>query len=225
MEENSPQNTVPPQTVTPAPRKGMSLFIKIIIAIFGVVCLFGVLKVTLQHVYPTDQTKDSKIIQSANWKTYTNKKYNFAVNYPDYLKFSETPYSTAFVMKQNQSGSTGFPTFYISVIPDGFNNDKEVYHFMSEEIVDKLYSINDNANLQIGPDAEFWTFKKLASIPVSGIDGVLIQNNNVLQGNGLVNRRIVVKKSGFTYIIGNYFKSQQELDDFYKFLVSFKFLR
>jgi hypothetical protein len=229
MEENSFANPAPVQTNSPAPRKHLSLFKKIFYIIFATVCLFGIIRVALQYIYPSAQTTNSNINISQNnvdWKIFTNKKYNFSLKYPQSLKPSETAYSAVFTQEQDQNSSPSYPLLYISVIPDGFAKNKEIYNFMAGEIINKFYSLKDGQELQTetGPDAQYWTFKKLSSLPVAGAVGIIIQNNNVYQGEGLINKRILVKKPGLTYIIGSYYKSQQELDIFHNFFLSFKFL-
>lgn len=239
MEENksqNAQNSTPPETVSPPPqaaappRKPMSLFKKIIYSVVGVVCFFGLIQVALQSFFPEKKSNSQPIaITPANvsWKTYTNKKNNYSVTYPDYLKFSENKYSTVFVTKVSKADSEEFPSLYISVIPEGTENTTEIYNYMSPDSVSKFFTMMDNESLetQSWPYAEYSTFKKLAALPVAGIQGVVIQNNNVLKGEGIVNRRILVKNGNYTYIIGSYYKTQQDLDVLRIFLESFKFLK
>ncbi len=189
--------------------------------------MFGILKVTLQHLYPADKAQNNSISRDAPWKTFTHKTYPYSVSYPTRLQATETAYTIIFHEEQGQFARPGFPPLYITAIPDGLSDTKEVYNFMSRNVIDSLYSakINEAVQTESGDDAQYWTFTKLAAFPVSGEEGIIIQNNNVQHGEGIVNRRILVKKDGVTYVIGSYYKTQAELDEFFKFLQSFKFLR
>ena len=240
MEDQTNNNTTPnniPPPVAPPPRKPMSLLKKIIIIIFGTVCLFGLWDTFFPSKNPPTQTNNTPTTAttnsptpSLNRKTYTNTKNKYSVNYPTNLELSqETPYSILFMQKQKQPGPPGFPSLYISAIPDGFNNtNTAVYNFMPADTINNFYTMKDNETkqTQTGTNAQYWTFQRLAKIPVADGEGIVIQNNNVWEGgNGLKDRRIIVKKNGITYIIGSYYKTQQELDDFHNFLLSFKFLQ
>ena len=116
---------------------------------------------------------------------------------------------------------------YVSTIPEGFNNDNDIYNFMPANIVDRFFSMRENEFQQTvtRDNAQYFTFKSLGSINVNGIDGVMIENDNVLDAqDNEKNRRILLKRNGLTYIIGNFYRTQQDLDDLHKFLMSFKFL-
>lgn len=224
------QDATMPQQAAPPPRKHIPLFLKIVYIIFGTVCFFGVVKIALQNIFPADpnQGKTVKVAaEKVKWVTYVNKNYGYSVTFPNYLTKSETKYTTIFNSKKNESAGIGFPSLYVSVIPDGFSNNKEVYNFMSGDLINKFYTMQDNQSLQTesGPQAEYWTFKKLSNIDVASKAAVIIQNSNVYQGEGAVNRRILIRNKGKTFIIGSYYSTQQELDDLYKFMMSFKFLK
>ena len=196
----------------------------------GIVCIFGLIKVGIQTFFPPAPAKPQTVNLTASkisWKLFTKNKYNFSVDYPDSLKATDTPYTTVFDAAQSESSHPGFPLLYISVIPDGFNNSSEIYSFMTGSVIDKIFTIKDNETLQTetGVDSQYWSFKRLAALPVAGTIGVMIQNNNVWQGEGLINRRILIRKNGFTYVIGSYYNTQPELDTLQKFLTSFKFLK
>lgn len=228
----------PPQPNQPAsssikPPGPFSFIKKTILIVFVIICLFGVWNTVIPVLFPSKQIQNTNSqtnspSQAVQLKTYTNKKYNYSVNYPDTLAVSEeTPYSTVFMINPKPVARLVFPTFYVSVIPDGFTNQKgEVYNFMSAEVINRFYTMQDNESLQTesGTNAEYWTFKKLATIPLVGTEGVVIQNDNVFEGEGYANRRILIKKDGFTYILGSYFQSQEELTSFHDFVMSFTFL-
>lgn len=237
MEDNTnstlPQNPKPVEE-TPVPRKSLSLWKKILLIIFGTVCFFGIWNTILPLIFPQKQPAETTDTQSmspsipTNGKTYTNKKYKYSVKYPDTLAMTEeTPYSTVFTINPKPVARLVFPTFYVSVIPDGFTKKDEVYNFMETDSINNFFSMQDNESLQTeaGTTAEYWTFKRLAAISVGGESAIMIQNNNVFEGEGLTNRRILIKKNGLTYIIGSYFQSQEELTSFQNFVMNFTFLQ
>lgn len=177
------------------------------------------------YLYPPESTNQTTVSRNADSKTYTNKTYHYSVSYPGYLGLTDTPYTAVFQEKQSQFARADFPAMYISSIPAGFTDNKKIYNFMPLDVIEKLFSASINEGVQIAPgeDAKYWTYTKLATLQVSGESGIIIQNNNVEHSEGDVNRMILVRKNGVTYIIGSYYKTQQELDDFYHFLSSFHF--
>jgi len=213
------------------PHRGRSFFwyLKtIFLSIFGIICIFGIIQVVSQTFFPPEnKTKSVKLSpESTVWETYVNKNNSYSVSYPDTLELSETKYTTVFTLNNSSEGIPGFPLLYVSVIPDGFENDKEVYNFMSQTTINKIFSLRDSESIQTeaGPDSEYWTFTRLAAFSVSGSQGVMIENKNVYQGQGLINRRILVRGTNKTYIIGSYYSTQQELNALQMFLNSFKII-
>ncbi len=235
MQENLPseaQSTPSQESQLPADTQKRGNFFspikKIFFIIIAVVCFFGIVQIISQNLFPAksdrNQTRQTAPPIS-DWKTYKNKTYKYSVEYPGHLKFSEAKYSTVFVPEKAASEVEEFPDFYISVIPQGTDNTRDIYNFMSEDIVAKFFSMRDGEALetQSWPYAEYSTFKKLAVIPLLGTSAVVIENPNVLKGDGRINRRILLKKGESTIIIGSFYKTQQELDSFRRFLESFSF--
>lgn len=185
--------------------------------------------VASQPVLPTQSntTKQDSTVP-ADWKVYTNQKYNYSVKYPSTLDATEeTPYSALFNVIQTKPGPTGFPTFYVSVIPDGSTNkDSTIYNFVYQEDRDKFVSlqVGDSVNTRKGGVySEFWTYKRLIDTTVDGLSGLVIENNKVWDGgNGLVDRRVFIRKNGLTYMLGTYYQNPQGLNNFQSFLSSFK---
>jgi len=225
VEMNNPSVQAPS---APPQKKHMGVFKKVFLGIFGFICLLGILRVGILNFFPANSQTQvvKKATRAAGWLAYTNKTHHYSVSYPDNLKVSETPYSVIFQEKSEQAGVIGFPAIYVSVIPKGFETRKEVYNFMPESEIEKIYAMNDNAQLHtdIAPDAQYGVFTRLAAIPVGGVEGVMLQNTNVWQGEGFVNRRVVVRRENTTYIIGSYFKNQEELEVFRRFIESFVFV-
>src|SRR5258708_23258549 len=171
---------------------------------------------------------------NASWQTYTSQKFNYTVMYPSALEINQmdlqnAPYSVIFHVKQTQPGPNGFPALYISVIPDKFTNTNSVvYNFMPVDIINNFFTMNvgEVKQTQTSTYAEFWTYKKLPDEIIAGQRGILIENNKVWGGgNGLADRRVYIKKDGYTYMIGTYYQTLQELNNFKTFLSSFNFTK
>lgn len=224
-----------PEQTQPKPFSPLTYIKRAVIVMFVIVCLFGVWGTFFpsKTSQPPSDAKPGTTISPtvpAVWKTFTNKKFYYSVQYPDTLEMSEeTQYSTVFQVKEKHPGRLTFPALYISVIPDGFDNKQgDIYNFMSEAVINKFYVMKDTEKLltEPGADPQYWTYTRLASIPVADATGIVIQNDTVWEGEeGVRNRRILVKKNGFTYVIGSYYKTQAELTTLQKFVESFSFLR
>lgn len=170
---------------------------------------------------------------TANWKTYTSQQYHYSLKYPSILEISQqdlqnSPYSVLFIVKQTQPGPSGFPSLYVSVIPDGFTNTGSViYNFMQQNFIDKAIQAKINDILQDGDTSTGWnTYNKLPDTVVASLIGTTIENDKVWEGeNGLKDRRVFIKKKGFTYMIGTYYQSAEDLNNYQVFLTSFQFIQ
>lgn len=229
---HSQEKAAPIATAKPALQRRLSLFKKIIYSIVGIVCFFGIIQIVSQNLFPENKPKSQPAAvvvtpSKVSWKSYANSKNNYSVKYSDYLKYSETRYSTVFIPKNTQSVSSDYPSLFISVIPDDLEDKKDIYNYMSPDIINKIFSMHDNESIetQSWPNTEFSTFRRLTQLPVSGKEGIIIQNNKVLKEEGMANRRVLIRNQDSTYIIGCYYRTQQELDAFRNFLDSFKFLK
>ena len=231
-----PPTPLPQQQPLPPVRRPMSLFKKIFIIVVGTVCLFGI----WSTIFP-DKTTDTATHKSATttiapkssgpvqWKNYANKKYGYSVDYPNDLQISpKGSGSILFQTPQKAASPAAFPTLYISVIPAGATQSADIYNFWSPDMISSFSALKDGATIQTqtGTNAQYSTYQKLATIPVAGIQGTVIQNNKVWQGSvKLRERQILIQKSGMTYVIGGYFQTQQELDTLFHFLNNFKFIK
>lgn len=235
MVEESPietQNEVPPQSSSPREQavsnSPFSVIKKIIYAVVAIVCFFGIIQIISQNLFPAnkEQSQTNQITPAqTNWKTYKNNRFKYSVQYPSNLKFSETKYSTVFVAKNSNADADEFPFYYVSIIPQEIDEKSEIYNYMPDELVNKFFSMSDKQSFetQSWPYAEYSTFKKLAMIPLFDTNAVVIENTNVLKGDGRINRRILFKKGSSTIIIGSFYKTQQELDLFRRFLETARF--
>lgn len=175
------------------------------------------------------QTKDS-----SNWQTYSNEKLGYSVKYPTNLEISKmdlqnAPYSAIFSIKRSGPGGPGLPVFYISVIPNGFTNTNSVvYNFMSDDLINSFFSMNigEVKQTQTGTYSEFWTYKKLPNTTIAAQSGATIENDKVWEGgDGLKDRRVFVKRNNYTYMLGTYYRTSQELTDFQNFIENFTFTK
>lgn len=105
-----------------------------------------------------DSTNSGNLDETANWKTYTNSKFSFSVNYPPSLKltesFEETELKQSFNQNNRIKGSFGFlngeqPSawgFYITT-----ESIEEVINRTNQEIASRqrLIQIKDNTTEDI----------------------------------------------------------------------------
>lgn len=102
--ETNPPSTpdIAPSNMPTPPRKPLSLFKKIVIVVFLIVSSFGVYDIFFPSQPPappaTNEAKQTlsktpSIQQkpASNWKTYTNTKYNYAIDYPNDLVYRQFP--------------------------------------------------------------------------------------------------------------------------------------
>jgi hypothetical protein len=170
---------------------------------------------------------------SSAWvNSYNNPKYGYSIRFPDDLEISQkdlinAPYSVILNEKKPPEGPT-FPILYVSVIPDGFTNkNAEVYNFLDSKIIDNFYTmtVGDTKATQES-DPGFFTFKKLQDITVAGNRAIVMESDKVWEGeSGLKDRRVFIRRGGYTYMIGAYYKTQTELNNFQAFLQNFKFVK
>jgi hypothetical protein len=223
----SPSPTSPNQPALPVhkPLTPFTILKRIVLTILGIICLLGVWETFFPTKPPTINTNPSPSTipnQPVTWKTYANKQFHYTIKYPDNLEMSQdSAYSTVFQIKNRQQ--LVFPSLYISVIPDGTTNT-QIYNYMPPNIINNFFTLQQNATQLIQPDQDpqYWTYTKMATLPIANTEAVLIQNNNVWQAqNGEINRRVLLKAKGVTYIIGSYYTNQQGLDNYHDFLMSF----
>lgn len=234
------QNNTNPQPESPQVQtkqnNPFSVIKKIIYGFVGIICIFGLIQVALQNFFPENNSKLENISitptkqgagsnpANVQWKTYSNKEFNYSLLYPDDLKFSETKYSTVFVAKNNDPQTDEFPRFFISVISSGTKDSTKIYNYLTEDVLNKIFSmpVSESLETQPWPYAEYSVFKKIASISLLEKEAVVIENTNLPKGNGRIDRRILLRNGNHTIIIGGYYKNQADLDNFRLFLESFR---
>ncbi|MGH2523897.1 MAG: hypothetical protein ACRDH2_15435, partial [Anaerolineales bacterium] len=109
--------------------------------------------------------------QPANWQTYSDPTYGYAVAVPpEWEVCTETEHSRLWCAPSAQPGAPSFPAFYVSVTPAGFTNtDASVYNFFSEEVVRSLAALPVGEAYTIdSPIPEFTTYTRLTDIVVDG---------------------------------------------------------
>lgn len=171
----------------------------------------------------TDST--SKSTDTSAWKTYTDNKYFYSVKYPAGLEpkgeSSVGPYSTAFEEIQSEPGAPILPKFYVSVIPDGFWQNGSIYNYPRADFLTNLESIQVGQSQSVIPNLDQTnTFTRLPDITVDGKTAMFFENSSPWEAKS--DERILVKKTGYTYMIGAY--NQKGLSEEFKtFLSTFKF--
>lgn len=168
--------------------------------------------------------------ETASWKTYVSTNLNFSVKYPSDINVDDKQNinSAIFNINQKQVGFSGFPKYYISVIPDNASaKSADLYNYFPIELINKFYNLKVGDRMQTNQGdlyAEFFTFTRLSNIYVDGEDALVMENNKVWEGEeGLFDRRVFVEHKGFVYEIGSYYKLPIGLMSFQTFLSTFKF--
>lgn len=98
---------------------------------------------------------------------------------------------------------------------------------MSQVEINSFFNmkVGDIKQTQAGNYSDFSSYKRLSDTTVAGLQGATIENNKVLEGgNGLVDRRVFIRKSGYTYMLGTYYQTPNDLNNFYTFISSFQFV-
>ena len=137
-----------------------------------------------------------------------------------------TDYSWVYCSPQAESGTSGFPAFYISVIPEGFTNDQaSVYNFMPEEVIRRFLALPMGETLTTGdPNPEHSTFTRLPDATIAGETWAVIENTRVWEGGpDTRDRRLIVAHGDMTYVVGAYYETQMDLDEFEAVLATFAF--
>lgn len=179
------------------------------------------------------ETASTEQSRSANWKTYTNTKYGFTIKYPTNLEADDekaAPPSVLFQPPQNEPGAPGLPNLYVSVMSNPPNPNELVYNRFSKEDLDYLYNAQvgetvptESAVKLQSPYSDYWYFKRLDDITVDNLIGNVFENSKVWGGGeGVKDRRVLVKKDGSIYLFGTYYRTTGELNNFQVFLSTFK---
>ncbi len=238
MEENSVN---PAHHGTPLLRILALLFFALLIAVISSLTTYYSLNKQYQPQLQSYQPPAPEIIptvvpslsprtipdETSKWKTYYSK-YSFQVKYPTILEINdEFKYSVLFNAIQNEPGAPGFPTFYVSTIPNGYENKNvEVYNFISATTIDDFFKAKVNEIVAQGSNHDVYgNFKKLPNTSVYNQSAIVVENNNPWEYKGGKDRRVFIKRNGFTYMIGTYSQTNVELKNFELFLSTFKFTK
>jgi hypothetical protein len=167
---------------------------------------------------------------TTTWKTYINTKYKYSIKYPSNFEGSDKTGNAISNDFGAPSEGSSFPSLYISVIPDPSKNvpTSSIYNYLLPSFIDSFSSL---APGEIKPEQsgtgnyqEYFTFKKLMDTVTNNQSATTIENNKVWEGDqGLIDRRVFIKKGSDYYQLGAYYKTSEELANFETFLDSFKF--
>lgn len=156
---------------------------------------------------------------TANWQTYTNTTYGYAVKYPASVETNEQNTNYHYVEFKTVQGTGMLPPFLISVIPDTFvAKDMAAYNYMSSDWINTFYSMKVGESKTTSSGA---VFTKSASTTVDKQAAIVVD----VVATGFKQKRVYVKNNGFIYMIANYYQSPDELPNFQPFLSTFTFVK
>jgi hypothetical protein len=174
---------------------------------------------------PAQETLPPTVSIAEGWIALSEPELGYQLAYaPDWELSTTTPFSRVF----SQSGAEGpsFPVFYVTVAPNGFTNAQaEAYNFVAAETLQGLWNqaIGSSAALDGNPD--YSTFARLENTSVNGRDAVVIENSRVWEGGqDTKDRRVIILGQDKVYMLGTYYDSPDDLENFQKALDTFRIL-
>lgn len=185
--------------------------------------------VTQQKPVITPTPTKALLYSSTSSTAYANNLFHYSVKYPAQYKASETKYSTLFYFTTdpNALGAPGVPDFYVTVLTGKNNDDPEAYNRFSAKEVEQIFSlkIGENINTRAGSkDEEFWKYTRIVDTVVDGMNGITVENKKSFGGYGN-DRRVLIKKNGFFYMVGTYYKTDKQFSTFQSILSTFRFTK
>jgi hypothetical protein len=187
----------------------------------------------VETVSPTDA--DTTIPETGDqvpegWQTFTEPTYGYTMSFPrEWEQCTETRYSRLFCeIQQEPAGLGPPPRLYVSVIPqDSTNADSEVYNFMPIETIREFLSLPVGESQLKEPGAvppEYFTYTRLHDRTVAGRTAAVIENSKVWEApEGTKDRVYLIVNEESTYMIGMYYETPEQLEEFEKVLDSFQF--
>lgn len=164
------------------------------------------------------------------WVTYRDEGLGFALRHPATWEVcQDVGYSRLFCVSQTEPGRGPLPSLYVSVLANGLtdcqtNDCGDVYNFIAEDTVARLWSMPPGATVAIGEPASHWTFTRLADMTVAGEESLVLENQQVWEaGPTFKDRRVFLKHHENTYMFGAYYESPEELETFLGVLATFAF--
>jgi hypothetical protein len=152
----------------------------------------------------------SKVTIPDGWQTYKNDELKFAISYPPGFEATQNgKYSVMIVKKVTEPGQGPYNFVYISVVPEGAqNNDGEIYNFNKTHL-DSLLSIKVNEKGTLKGEApelaEYITFTRLPDTEISGNFAATFINDKPWEFTmGTGEYRYVIDQQNRTYLIGGY---------------------
>jgi len=159
------------------------------------------------------------------WEVISNDPYGFEFAYPpDWEVCTKTEFSDV-LCRRGESGGPSFPVFYITVIPEGYlNTDAAAYNFISRDKLESLSNLPVGGSVATELIPDFSTFTRLEDANINGKNATVIENDNVWGGTnaGTKDRRVILTSEGATMMLGTYYTSQAELEDFQAVLRTFQ---
>lgn len=157
---------------------------------------------------PTPTSESTSSAETANWKTYTNMKYNYSFMYP--LEYN--PYGVGSGLKDASEDSVSvlvgnieaatsesglwYPIFYVNYYTSIIDNSN-LYNY-DTAIVNKFISTDIGNTVKIQDD----NFIRLPDISIGEMNAKVFVNN--YGGTDSEDRRIVIKRGSDFYLLGAY---------------------
>jgi hypothetical protein len=143
---------------------------------------------------------------------------------PDWELTTTTPYSRVFTRRGTEGPS--FPVFYVTVVPNGLTNEQaDAYNFVAAETLRSLASLAIGSSTAFDAIPDYSTFTRLENTSVNGREALVIENSQVWEGGqDIKDRRVITPGQDKVYMLGTYYDSPDDLENFQKALGAFQIL-
>ena len=184
--------------------------------------------------HPAQETPISTAVQETaapsvpipeGWIGLSEPELGYQAGYaPDWELETTTPYSRVF--SQRGAGGPSFPVFYVTVVPNGFTNEQaQAYNFVAAETLRGLWNVAIGSTAVLDGLPDYSTFARLENTSVNGRDAVVIENGRVWEGGqDTKDRRVIILGQDKVYMLGTYYDSPDDLENFQKALGTFQIL-
>lgn len=159
------------------------------------------------------------------WEMISNDQYGFVLAYPpDWEMCTRTEFSYV-LCRRGEAGGPSFPVFYITVIPEGYlNTDTAAYNYISRDKLESLSNLPVGGSFATELISDYSTFSRLEDANINGKIATVIENNRVWDAvnEDTKDRRVILTSEEITMMLGTYYTSQAELEDFQAVLQTFQ---
>lgn len=158
---------------------------------------------------PTSQQASNSV---TDWKTYTNQKYNFSIQYPNDFKTNEitSQFDDTFVGITNQQTErergVDDDKMAISIITGGKDFKRTDFYYGGYEWTKSILESLSNVQNGVNKDHKYDTITKLGDINVAGFTGVkykaIPKQGTATEGFSTIN--VALMKGDKTFLISGY---------------------